>query len=246
VVALSKTEDTQKRLEAFGSQRVLVYSEVGLPPDEIYRLNNIPSRQGNGFRLVSVGRLIHWKGFELGLNAFAQFHSQFRASDYWVIGDGPERKRLEKLVQKLGVADSVLFLGSLPRAQVLEKLMECDVLVHPSLHDSGGWVCVEAMAAGRPVICLDLGGPAVQVTEETGIKIPAGSPQQVIRDLAVAMSQLAEDRVRCERLGSAARQHVRECFCWDKKGKWLNLLYSVNAEAPMQSRTCRAQPDLHI
>src|SRR2546430_4418443 len=42
---------------------------------------------------------------------------------------------------------------------------------HPSLHDSGGWVCLEAMAAGRPVICLDLGGPGYQVTEESGIKI---------------------------------------------------------------------------
>lgn len=246
VVALSKTEDTQKRLEAFGSQRVLVYSEVGLAVDEIYRLNNIPARQGNGFRLVSVGRLIHWKGFELGLRAFAQFHRQFRASDYWLIGDGPERKRLERLVHKLGVADSVRFLGSLSRAQVLEKLVECDVLVHPSLHDSGGWVCVEAMAAGRPVICLDLGGPAVQVTEETGIKVRAGSPQQVVRDMAVAMNQLADDRVRCERLGAAARQRVRECFCWDKKGEWLNLLYSVKAGTPIESRTCCAQPDLNI
>jgi glycosyltransferase involved in cell wall biosynthesis len=246
VVALSKTEDTQKRLEAFGSQRVLVYSEVGLAVDEIYRLNNIPARQGNGFRLVSVGRLIHWKGFELGLRAFAQFHRQFRASDYWLIGDGPERKRLERLVHKLGVADSVRFLGSLSRAQVLENLVECDVLVHPSLHDSGGWVCVEAMAAGRPVICLDLGGPAVQVTEETGIKVRAGSPQQVVRDMAVAMNQLADDRVRCERLGAAARQRVRECFCWDKKGEWLNLLYSVNAGTPIESRACCAQPDLNI
>jgi glycosyltransferase involved in cell wall biosynthesis len=245
VVALAKTKDTQERLEAFGSQRILVYSEVGLDADEIDRLNSLPSRQGNGFRLVSLGRLIHWKGFELGLNAFAQFHIQFRASDYWLIGDGPERKRLERLVQKLGVADCVHFWGSLPRAQALEKLAECDALVHPSLHDSGGWVCVEAMAAGRPVICLDLGGPAVQVTEETGIKVLAGSPQQVVRDLAAAMNQLAQDRVRCKRLGAAARKRVRECFCWDKKGEWLNLLYSVKAGTPMQSGACCAQPDVH-
>ncbi|MFM6845653.1 MAG: glycosyltransferase family 4 protein, partial [Dolichospermum sp.] len=46
------------------------------------------------------------------------------------------------------------------------------------------WVCMEAMAAGRPVICLDLGGPAVQVTEETGFKIAADEPYQVVRDLA--------------------------------------------------------------
>jgi glycosyltransferase involved in cell wall biosynthesis len=246
VVALSKTEDTQKRLETLGSPRVLLYSEVGLPADEIDRLNSLPSRQGNGFRLVSLGRLIHWKGFELGLKAFAQFHSQFPASEYWLIGDGPERKRLESLVQKLGVANSVRFLGSLSRAQVLERLAECDVLVHPSLHDSGGWACVEAMAAGRPVICLDLGGPAVQVTKETGVKVPAGSPQQVVRDLAAAMNLLAADRVRRERMGTAARKRVRECFCWDKKAEWLNLLYSLKPGTPMRAGAGCPQPDVHV
>ena len=50
------------------------------------------------------------------------------------------------------------------------------MLIHPSLHDSGGWVCLEAMAAGRPVICLDLGGPGLQVTEKTGIKVKASTP----------------------------------------------------------------------
>jgi len=64
--------------------------------------------------------------------------------------------------------------------QTLERLAECDVLAHPSLHDSGGWTCLEAMAAARPVVCLDLGGPGTQVTAATGIKLPAHNPDQVI------------------------------------------------------------------
>jgi glycosyltransferase involved in cell wall biosynthesis len=232
VVALSKTEDTKSQLRLLGSPHVLVYSEVGLVADEIYRLNNLPSRRDGPFRLISLGRLIHWKGFQLGLNAFAQFHRQFPASDYWLIGDGPERKRLERLAEKLGVADSVRFWGTMPRAQVLQKLLECDVLVHPSLHDSGGWVCVEAMAAGRPVICLDLGGPAAQVTEETGIKVPAGSPEQAVRDLAAAMSQLALDPLHRQRLGEAGRRHVRECFGWERKIDFISVMYGSISSKP--------------
>jgi len=76
--------------------------------------------------------------------------------------------------------------------------------MHPSLHDSGGWVTLEAMAAGRPVICLDLGGPALQVSEATGIKIPAISPPQVVADLASALKQLAGDPSRRHDL---ARRH---------------------------------------
>ena len=113
------------------------------------------------------------KAFHLGLRAFAQFHRQLPESEYWIIGDGPERKGLERLARQLGVAESVRFWGWLPRPEALRLLAECDVLVHPTLHDSGGWVCLEAMVAARPVVCLDLGGPGVQVTDETGIKLPA-------------------------------------------------------------------------
>jgi glycosyltransferase involved in cell wall biosynthesis len=113
----------------------------------------------------------------------------------------------------------------IPRSEVLGKLADCDVLVHPSLHDSGGWACLEAMAAGRPVLCLDLGGPAFQVTEETGIKVPATSPEQVVSDLAAAMTRLAGDSALRVRLGIAARQRVLEHFDWSGKGDWLSGVY---------------------
>jgi glycosyltransferase involved in cell wall biosynthesis len=226
VVALCKTEDTKRKLEALGSQRALVYSEVGLPAHEIHQLASSPTRQHHAFRVVSIGNLLHLKGFEFGIRAFAlfQIHSS-RTSEYWIIGDGPERERLQRLARTLGVAESVHFLGRMPRARVLEYLMECDVLIHPSLHDSGGWVCVEAMAAGRPVICLDLGGPGMQVTEEIGVKIPAVSPPQVIRDLAAAMNQLAQDPSRCEELGKIARGLVQQYYSWDRKSAWINRIY---------------------
>ena len=219
LVVLSKSEETKRCLEALGCRRAVVCSEVGLPADEICRLNAVPIRNGNTFRLISIGRLIHWKGFELGLRAFALFHRQFPASHYWIIGDGPERRRLEALADKLGIAGSVQFFGDLPREQVLEKFIESDVLVHPSLHDSGGWVCVEAMAAGRPVICLDVGGPAVQVSEQSGIKVSADSPRQAVRGLAIAMEQLAQDPDRRHCLGNGARERVQKHFNWDSKSE---------------------------
>ena len=64
---------------------------------------------------------------------------------------------------------------------------------------------MEAMAAGRPIICLDLGGPASQVTEETGFKIAAQNPQQATEDLAKAMTCLANDlelRIKMGQVGT--------------------------------------------
>jgi glycosyltransferase involved in cell wall biosynthesis len=157
--------------------------------------------------------------------AFARFQKIFPASEYWFIGDGSERNWLEQLALQLGIGEKVTFLGQLPHNKVLDKLAECDVFVHPALHDSAPAVCLEAMATGRPVICLDLGGPALQVTEETGIKVPAILPEQVERDLASAMERLANDPNLRKRMGESARQRVRENFYWDRKGDFINELY---------------------
>ena len=181
---------------------------------------------GNPFRLLSLGRLLHWKGFHLGLQAFARMVRVFPQSEYWLIGDGPERRNLERLAERLGITEKVRFIGALPREEALRHLAEVDVLVHPSLHDSGGWVCVEAMAAGRPVICLDLGGPALQVTEETGFKIPARTPEQAVEEMAQAMLRLATDGAVRQRMGESARQRVREAFSWERRGEELQEIYT--------------------
>jgi glycosyltransferase involved in cell wall biosynthesis len=226
IVALASTEQTAEKLKRLGCRSVSVLSQVAVAPDEICEFPDSIGYRGSRFRVVSVGRFLHWKGFELGVRAFARIKKRFPASEYWLIGDGPERKKLEALSRKLGLADSVRFLGSLPRTEVLKKMAACDVLMNPSLHDSGSYVCAEAMALGLPVICLDVGGPALQVTEETGIKVLATSPEQVIADLARAMSQLAGDPIVRERLGKSGWKRVRESLMWDKKGDLISAMYS--------------------
>ena len=104
-------------------------------------------------------------------------------------------------------------------------MAESHVLVHPSLHDSGSFACVEAMAVGRPVICFDLGGPGAQVTEETGVKVQAHHPEQAIRDLAGAMRLLARDPDRRRRMGEAARQRGRTAFRWEDQAVVLDAMY---------------------
>jgi glycosyltransferase involved in cell wall biosynthesis len=175
-------------------------------------------------RFISIGRLLHWKGFHLGLRAFAQ--ANLTAGEFWIVGDGPERKRLESLCQELQISDRVHFFGSLPRDLTLRKLGECDVLVHPSLHDFSPTVCLEAMAANRPVICLELGGPATQITTETGFKIPAHNPEQAVKDMAKAMQRLACEPELRVAMGKAGRQRVNQLYSWEMKGKFLRKLYT--------------------
>lgn len=224
LLAHGTTEDTAQRLRKLGARNVQVFSEAGLSQLERDRLALLPIHNRLPVRFISTGRLLHWKGFHLSVQAFLQ--ANIPDAEYWILGDGPERERLQAIVDCHG-SDHVKFWGKVPRHEVLQKLEACHILVHPSLHDSGGWTCLEAMAAGRPVICLNLGGPAVQVTEETGIKVLAETPAQAINDLATAMQELFCNVELRFRMGEAGRRRVREVFAWEVKGQLFTQMYKT-------------------
>lgn len=228
VLVRATTKDTAERLQLMGAQKLELYSESGLSQEEIATLQAVLPPVSDTVRFISMARLLHWKGLHLGIRAFAE--TNLSNTEYWILGEGPERDRLQQLAKDLGVEKQVKFLGRLSRHETLNRLSESHVLLHPSLHDSGGWVCLEAMACGRPVVCLDLGGPAVQVTEETGFKITAESPEQAVRDLATAMVLLAKNADLRSRMGQAGQQRVQEQFSWEQKAKSLIQTYKSVAK----------------
>jgi glycosyltransferase involved in cell wall biosynthesis len=224
-VALAATGETKRRLQRLRCHRVETMSQLGMSREEIGVLGDLPSPRDEVFRLVSIGRFLQWKGFHLGLMAFAMLREEHPHSEYHLMGDGPERHDLERRALQLGIAEAVRFRGLLPRAEVFRNLAGCGVLLHPSLHDSGGWVCLEAMAAGLPVVCLDLGGPAILVTKETGYVIHAVTPEQVVGDMAKVLARLARDPELRRHMGAAGRRRVERCFEWSIKGERMHWIY---------------------
>lgn len=231
-LVLATSPETVERIRRLGRRDIEVLTNVALGADEFAQLSTIPIHDQTPFRMVSIGRMLAWKGFHLGLAAFARMMRDFPAAEYWFIGDGPEEPRLRAMAEELGVADKVRFLGQIPREDVLARVAECDVLVHPSLHDSGGWVCLEAMAAARPVICLDLGGPATLVGDNSGYKIAAHSPQAAISGMADAMLALACQPQKRADMARQARQHVRARHLWDQRAADYYRYYRVALTLP--------------
>ena len=220
---LAKAEETSSRLRNLGSDNVILFPESGISIEKIQRHKSY--KNNNHFIIASVGRLLHWKGYHLGIRSYAQIAKKFPYSKYWVMGEGPKKEKLIDLSEKLNISDQVMFFGRLPRDQTLRKLSECDVLLHPSLHDSGGWVCLEAMALGKPVICLDHGGPALQVTDRTGFKIPPNNPSQTINGIAESLTRLASDQTLKSTMGITGVNRVENYFSWNKKGDFIESLY---------------------
>jgi glycosyltransferase involved in cell wall biosynthesis len=214
-LAVATTAETYARMERLRIPRIEISTQVALSDGEMQTLMGCEPSARETIRFISIGRLVSLKGFHLALRAFARVEDT--RAEYWIVGGGPEEQALKALAGRLGIDGRVRFLGASPRDRVVAALRQCDVLVHPTLHDSGGMVCAEAMAAARPVLCLDLGGPGLQVTSDTGIKVAAHNPRQTVHDLARAMDLLAGSMELRRRLGRAAQARVREQFTTDIK-----------------------------
>jgi glycosyltransferase involved in cell wall biosynthesis len=214
-VAFATTEQSAQRMRMIGARDVRVHQAVGLSTEELSSFERLPAPHTTPFRFISMGRLLHWKGFDLGLNAFAQAH--LPESEYWVVGDGPEYSRLNALAARLGIQHRVRFLGQLERPDALKALSMCHVLVHPSTHDSGGFVCAEALAAGRPVICLNTGGPAEIIDATSGALIDTSDVDTASGQIAEAMVMLSSPTTYVA-FSSAARKRAG-LFRWDRRVK---------------------------
>jgi glycosyltransferase involved in cell wall biosynthesis len=183
-----------------------------------------PSRP-EGFVVLFVALLRPLKGGSLALKTLQLLAQKRSDSKLIFIGGGSEGERLADLARRLGVGDRVQFLGGLARPQVLGWMQVADALLLPSLRDSGGQVLLEAMAQGKPVVCLDLGGPGEIVDAESGFKIHPGEPSQVVSELAAALDKLAASPSLRQAMGEAGRLRVHEQFDWEKRGERMMQLY---------------------
>jgi glycosyltransferase involved in cell wall biosynthesis len=174
-------------------------------------------------RLLFAGRLLYWKGVELAIRAL---HASGTTARLTLIGDGRFRSSAEALVRDLALQDRVEFRGQVTRAEMLAAYASYDALLFPSLHDTGGFVLLEAMATALPVICLACAGPALAVPEGCGLPVPLGSREEVIAGLAAAIRRYAEDPELRRAHGTQARQHVGEHYEWDRKGEKMNSFYA--------------------
>lgn len=168
-----------------------------------------------------VGRLILLKGADMLIEAFGGTPADAKLI---IIGDGPERERLEQLAQKYAPG-RVEFAGFQPQEKIRDRLAQSTALILPTLRDCGGAVILEAFACGAPAIATDWGGPQDYITPENGFLIEPRSRDYVVEELAGAMNALAADTGLASRLGASARSHVEAHFSWAAKADKMLAIY---------------------
>ncbi len=166
-------------------------------------------------RIVSVGRLVPFKGFDDLIDACAELAR--RRIDFVcdIIGDGPLRETLQAKIEQLDLSSRVNLLGSLSQGAVLEKLQAADIFALASTTDAQGatdvfpTVILEAMASARPVVSTRLAGiPELVVDGQTGMLAPPGDSVA----LAHALEQLLRDPELRLRFGHSGRARIEQDF----------------------------------
>ena len=181
--------------------------------------------------ILYLGRLLAWKGMGHGIRAFAAFAASRPDTRLVIVGDGPAGPRWRRLAESLGIADKVIWRPRVPQNEVPELFQNSDVVLFPSLHDSGGMVVLEAMQHGRPVVCLDLGGPGVFVDNTCGRVVTTKNvtAKQLVTRIAAALQELTEPALR-QRLGACAKDRV-QAWNWAEKIELLTGRSTYRPEA---------------
>jgi glycosyltransferase involved in cell wall biosynthesis len=232
VLILAANRETAALIPACYQSRVRTMLGIGMSASEVASGDANGSPRGS-LVVVFVGVLRPIKGGALAIKAFQSLVRLRPDATLVFLGDGSERARLAALAKDMGISDRVRFEGWLGRDKVQEWIRSADLLLLPSLRDSGGMALMEAMVAEKPVICLDLGGPGEIVTPECGFKVRPGNPGQVVLSLAMALEKLSADPKLRRSMGEAGRRRVLAHFEWDKRGEQMMEFYShVRTLAP--------------
>lgn len=207
VVCISQFARSQlMRLTAPGQWAKLQLCRLGVDPQ---RFAPAAPRAPGPVRLLSVGRLAPAKGQLLLVNACAALRREGLAFELRIVGDGPDRARLQDAVRRQGLDACVRFTGALNQAEVRAELAQADAFVLPSLAEGIPVVLMEAMASGLPCVTSPVNGiPELIEHEHSGLFAAAGDTEALTDQLR----RVITDAPLRQRLAAAGRAQVERAF----------------------------------
>jgi len=209
----------------------------GIDPDEVYAEHTqvkLNDRAKGHTVLLSVSELIQSKGIDLNICAVKDLLNKGRRVYYIIAGDGPYRKKLEKLVDKLKIERYVEFVGTLTYQDVMRYMSICNIFTMPSWQETFGLVYLEAMAHGMPVIgCIGQGMDTIISENRVGL---LAKPHDV-NTLIDSLLFMLDNPVEMFDMGKRGRELVKHNFTHEK-----NALQTMNLYADVLQKKGHKSP----
>jgi glycosyltransferase involved in cell wall biosynthesis len=230
-VIFARTSDTKNILSPDLRKKTRVLMEIGVAPEQIFTPR--PPRQGPP-RLLYAGRLLYWKGVHIAIEAIANLVPRMPDIKFTIVGFGPEADRLRADIARYNIEKNIEFVAWMPQDQFMRLYDANDMLLFPSLHDSTGWVVLEALCKGMPVACLDLGGPKDIVTPQSGVITTTAnlSTRQVAKNMADQLYDALKSPAHMAELSKGAITRAHDFLLTDQ----IQRLYDTAAQVINETR----------
>jgi D-inositol-3-phosphate glycosyltransferase len=216
-LVVATTEDEVRELGELGLRRSdAVVVPSGVDTDRFAPDGPVAPRAAE-HRLISVGRLVPRKGYELAIRALRGLPGTelviAGGPPAGALGDDPEARRLRALAERVGVADRVVLTGQVGRADLPALLRGADLMICTPWYEPFGITALEAMATGLPVVATAVGGLAETVVDGvTGRLVPPNHP----RALAAVIRHLLREPAERRAYAAGSIDRVRSRYTWDR------------------------------
>ena len=188
---------------------------------EFYGCDKETARRELGFEgvtLLSVGRLVSWKGFDKVIEVIKDVKKDV---SYLIIGEGPDKENLEDLIRKYEL-DNVYLLGRMPKKIVLKYICASDMFILLSLYEGMSHVILEAMMNKTPVVASNVcGNPEIITHKKTGFLVNPKNPEE----LKEVITDLIAGSLNSQKIADAAFDFVRKNNSWETHIENLNRVF---------------------
>jgi glycosyltransferase involved in cell wall biosynthesis len=219
---LAAYDHTISDLPDSAKSRVINFSEGGVDPAKFPMAVREKKEQ---MTVLFVGRLVPFKMPEVLIRSFAA-SSILQQHKLIIVGDGPERPRLDRLVEEADLFKCVEFTGTISQDQVGELMRQSEIFGFPSIREQGGGVLTLAMMSGMTCVVVDYGGPAARVKPGCGVKVSMGNLAHLVKHFTKELEQLVTDPDRVINMGVAARNYTETYYSWDAKARKTLEIYN--------------------
>lgn len=196
--------------------------------EDFYQKDEIP--QKSDFIVISVGRFVPLKGFDLTIRSFITFVNQLSEKDkalckLVLVGTGEQRAFYENLIKESKMEKLIEIVEWIERKDLMKMYEKSSVFLFPS-HEGAGMVVPEALSFGLPVVCLENEGPGEFINHKCGFKIPQHTYDETVKGLSNALLRLFLEKNLQKEMSMRAREHFLERFSWEKRGEHLHTIYN--------------------
>ena len=181
------------------------------------------------FKVLSVGRLVPLKGFDITIRSFHHFLNNLTLQErknveLVLVGKGTMYPELVKYVKKYDLSNNVKIIDWMKRDHLKKHYDTSSLFFFPS-HEGAGMVIPEALSFGVPTLCFDNNGPGLFINDSCGLKIPYSTYEQSIVEFSEMLTILFHDIEFSQVLGDGARKEFENSFLWDAKAERFEAIY---------------------